>query len=59
LLGNGDGTFRPGGNLSLGLGSVVVADLNGDGELDLAGLTPGDMVSILRPGLSRGSRMDL
>src|SRR5438034_215867 len=34
LLGNGDGTFPPAINSGLG-GSPVVADINGDGKLDL------------------------
>ena len=41
LLGNPDGTFQPAKTLSLnmdavGFGSVVAADFNGDGKLDLA-----------------------
>ena len=38
LLGNGDGTFQPAKtfNAGFGPGSVVVADFNGDGKLDLA-----------------------
>jgi hypothetical protein len=39
LLGNGDGTFRPGTTIQLsgsGAGQLVVADFNGDGKLDLA-----------------------
>ena len=38
LLGNGDGTFRSGGNYVVGSHpfSAVVADLNGDGVLDIA-----------------------
>ena len=37
LLGNGDGTFRPAPNLTVGNGpaGVAVADLNGDGKPDL------------------------
>src|SRR6266705_2595058 len=38
LLGNGDGTFRPAPNLTVGNGpaGVAVGDLNGDGKTDLA-----------------------
>jgi len=38
LLGNGDGTFRFGSNVSIGAGpsNVVVADFNGDGKADIA-----------------------
>jgi hypothetical protein len=38
LLGNGDGTFLPGTNLTVGNGpaGVAVGDFNGDGRLDLA-----------------------
>jgi len=38
LLGNGDGTFLPGTNLTVGNGpaDVAVGDFNGDGRLDLA-----------------------
>ncbi len=38
LLGNGDGTFRPPVNYSAGIGpiSIVAADFNHDGNLDLA-----------------------
>ena len=37
-FGNGDGTFRAGGNFALGTGSgsIAAADLNGDGKPDLA-----------------------
>src|SRR5207244_170070 len=38
FLGNGDGTFRPRGRYSVTAGpkSVVLADFNGDGNLDIA-----------------------
>jgi hypothetical protein len=38
LLGNGDGTFEPWADFEVGPGpgSVVIADINGDGRLDLA-----------------------
>jgi hypothetical protein len=39
LLGNGDGTFAPGGsgvNLPTGTGYPAIADFNGDGNLDIA-----------------------
>jgi VCBS repeat protein/HYDIN/CFA65/VesB family protein len=38
LLGNGDGTFQPNGDLLTngGVVALAVADLNGDGKLDLA-----------------------
>lgn len=43
LLGNGDGTFQPATNVNAGKnpGSVVAADLNGDGRVDLV-VTNGD-----------------
>ena len=50
LLGNGDGTFQPAldYDASTVSGSVVVADFNNDGKLDLAvANAPGDIVSIL------------
>ena len=51
LLGNGDGTFRPAVNYELGGSfnpvSVVVADFNGDGKLDLAIGRKGVEVSVL------------
>jgi hypothetical protein len=42
LLGNGDGTFQPevtfiGDSGSFGLGSLIAADFNQDGRIDLAG----------------------
>ena len=48
LLGNGDGTFTPAPTIAGGGGGVAVADVNGDGNLDLvttSGLG-GDTVSI-------------
>ncbi len=43
VLGNGDGTFQPvvtyGGATGLGNPSVAVADVNGDGKLDLLAVT--------------------
>jgi hypothetical protein len=53
LLGNGDGTFQPVVNFHLGgfgAASVVVADLRGDGNLDLlvaTGSTIGSSVGVL------------
>jgi hypothetical protein len=55
LLGNGDGTFRPVVNYQLNGGgfgstSVVLADMNGDGKLDLvvaAGCSRGACVGVL------------
>jgi len=44
LLGNGDGTFRPAKNLTIGKNctSAVAGDFDGDGNTDLALLRPGD-----------------
>src|SRR5207245_8339108 len=36
LLGNGDGTFRSGPSLPAGIHSLVAADFNHDGKIDLA-----------------------
>ena len=49
LLGNGDGTFQSAVNYPAGSspGSVVVADLNGDGFLDLAVTNYGGTVNVL------------
>jgi hypothetical protein len=43
LLGNGDGTFQPAiaTNSGAGFTALVVADFNGDGKLDVAGMVPG------------------
>ena len=49
LLGNGDGTFHPVGNVDVGASpeSVVAGDFNGDGKLDFAtGNYFGDSVSV-------------
>jgi hypothetical protein len=46
LLGNGDGTFRAGKSYPTILGSLVAADLNGDGRLDL--LTSGGSILLGR-----------
>jgi FG-GAP-like repeat/Abnormal spindle-like microcephaly-assoc'd, ASPM-SPD-2-Hydin len=42
LLGNGDGTFRDDGGISTGFSGadLYLGDFNGDGILDLAGLSP-------------------
>lgn len=50
LLGNGDGTFTPAPNAQVGVGpeSILLADFNGDGKLDLA-------VSNIGTGLGNGS----
>jgi hypothetical protein len=44
LLGNGDGTFQPAKNLTIGKNctSAVAGDFDGDGNTDLALLRPGD-----------------
>ncbi len=50
LVGNGDGTFQPAANYPVGNGpnSVVAADFNGDGTLDLAVVNGSDgTVSVL------------
>jgi hypothetical protein len=46
LLGNGDGTFRPAQNFSVGVApvSVAVGDFNGDGIPDLAVANAGDPI---------------
>jgi hypothetical protein len=43
LLGNGDGTFRPGTTLSGAGGISTVADFNGDGKADVAGSFSGQV----------------
>jgi len=54
LLGNGDGTFQPavlyGSSAVCGAQSVVIADLNGDGKLDLAVAANGAIVVLLGNG---------
>jgi hypothetical protein len=49
LLGNGDGTFRPAQYYTAGVGpgSIVAADFNGDGNLDLAVASQSNYISIL------------
>jgi FG-GAP-like repeat len=49
FLGNGDGTFRTPviTNMGTSLSSVVVADLNGDGKLDVLGTIPGTALLVL------------
>ena len=50
VLGNGDGTFQSAGTpfpLSFSPGSVEVADLNGDGKLDLVAVDFSGSVAIL------------
>jgi hypothetical protein len=54
LLGNGDGTFGPPTTFPVGgggSGRVMLADLNGDGRLDVAAGSNGNVVSVL---LGRG-----
>jgi len=45
FLGNGDATFQPAKNLTMGKNctSAVAGDFNGDGNMDLALLRPGDL----------------
>lgn len=54
LLGNGDGTFRPGATIStVGVEQVVVADFNHDGWLDVAVMPhfgPGTLLVFLGQG---------
>ena len=49
FFGNGDGTFQAPviTNIGTGLGSVVVADVNGDGKPDVLGIAPGTGVQVL------------
>jgi hypothetical protein len=49
LMGNGDGTFSPAANVSLGAApeNVIAADFNGDGKLDLVTANYGNTVSVL------------
>jgi FG-GAP-like repeat/Abnormal spindle-like microcephaly-assoc'd, ASPM-SPD-2-Hydin len=49
LLGNGDGTFRLAGQYTVGVGavSVVAADFNHDGNLDLAVASQSSYIAIL------------
>jgi hypothetical protein len=49
LLGNGDGTFQPATNIFPGLatvGPVLAADLNGDGNIDVAAETANGRITI-------------
>jgi hypothetical protein len=63
LLGNGDGTFQPevtfiGDSGGFGLGSLIAADFNQDGRIDLAGAGVTVLLNISQPASSTalGSR---